>query len=75
LQHDGQGEIPELAAIAGLSSAIPDYADRVDSMLVVSPNSRNSFIFEFAKAAVHKNGPSLTGFTVKYDYTLGKGYR
>jgi hypothetical protein len=43
--------------------------------LVVSPNSRNSFIFEFAKAAVHINGPSLTGFTVKYDYTWGKSYR
>jgi hypothetical protein len=47
----------------------------VGSELVVSPNSRNSFTFEFAKAAVHKNGPSLTGFTVKYDYIWGNGYR
>ncbi|HEY6374814.1 MAG TPA: transporter [Edaphobacter sp.] len=47
----------------------------VGSELVVSPNSRNSFTFEFAKAAIHKNGPSLTGFAVKYDYTWGKGYR
>jgi hypothetical protein len=47
----------------------------VGSELVVSPNSRNSFTFEFAKAVVHKNGPSLTGFTVKYDYTWGKDYR
>jgi hypothetical protein len=47
----------------------------VGSELVVSPNSRNSFTFEIAKAAVHKNGPSLTGFIVKYDYTWGKGYR
>ena len=42
--------------------------------LVVSPNSRNSFTIEFAKAAVHTNGPSLTGFTVKYDYIWGKGF-
>ena len=45
------------------------------SELVVSPNSRNSFTFEFAKAAVHRNGPSLTGFAVRYDYTWGNGYR
>ena len=45
------------------------------SEFVVSPNSRNSFTFEFAKASVHKNGPSLTGFAVRYDYTWGKGYR
>jgi hypothetical protein len=47
----------------------------VGSELVVSPNSRNSFTFEFAKAVVHKNGPSLTGFAVKYDYIWGKNYR
>jgi hypothetical protein len=47
----------------------------IGSELVVSPNSQNSFIFEFAKAAVHKNGPSLAGFTVKYNYTWGKGYK
>ena len=43
----------------------------VGSELVLSPNSRDSFIFEFAKAAEHKNGPALTGLTVKYDYTWG----
>jgi hypothetical protein len=47
----------------------------VGSEFVVSPNSRNSFTFEFAKAAVHKNGPALTGFTMKYDYIWGKNYR
>jgi hypothetical protein len=47
----------------------------VGSELVVSPNSRNSFTFEFAKAAIHKNGPALTGFAMKYDYTWGKDYR
>ena len=40
-----------------------------------SLNSRNSLLFEFAKAMVHQNGPALVGFTVKYDYTWGKGYR
>ena len=47
----------------------------VGTEVVVSPNSQNSFTFEFAKAAVHKNGPSLTGFSVKYDYIWGKGYK
>jgi hypothetical protein len=47
----------------------------VGSELVVSPNSKNSFTFEYAKAAVHKNGPSLGGFSVRYDYIWGKGYR
>jgi hypothetical protein len=45
------------------------------SELIVSPNSRNSFTFEFAKALVHENGQSLGGFAVKYDYTWGNGYR
>jgi hypothetical protein len=40
------------------------------SEVVVSPNSRNSFTFEFAKAVVHKNGPFLGGFSVKYDFTF-----
>lgn len=38
-------------------------------------NLRNSLLFEFAKALVHRNGPALVGFSVKYDYTWGKGYR
>jgi Putative MetA-pathway of phenol degradation len=41
----------------------------------VSMNSRNSLLFEFAKALVHQNGPALVGFSVKYDYTWGKGYK
>jgi hypothetical protein len=41
----------------------------------VSPNSRNSLVFEFAKALVHQNGPAYTGFVVKYIYSWGKGYR
>jgi len=45
------------------------------SELSVTINSRNSLLFEFAKAIVHQNGPALTGFSVKYDYVWGKGYK
>ena len=39
----------------------------------VSLNPRNSLVFQFAKALVHQNGPSITGFAVKYNYSWGKG--
>ena len=42
--------------------------------LNVSLNARNSLVFGFDKALVHKNGPALTGFGVKYNFTWGKGY-
>jgi hypothetical protein len=61
--------------VSGVNQDNPQRNFIVGSEFVVSPNSRNSFIFEFAKATVHKNGPSLTGFTVKYDYIWGNGYR
>src|SRR5262245_22417634 len=41
----------------------------------ISFNERNTLIFEFAKAFVHNNGPSVVGFSVKYDYTWGKVHR
>jgi hypothetical protein len=41
----------------------------------ISFNPRNSLLFEFAKALVHNNGPALVGFSVRYDYVWGKGYR
>ena len=41
----------------------------------VSLNSRNSLVFEFGKALVHHNGPSISAFAVKYDYVWGKGYK
>ena len=41
----------------------------------ISLNSRNSLVFEFAKALVHDNGPALVGFSVRYDYTWRKVYR
>jgi hypothetical protein len=45
------------------------------SEVSVSLNSRNSVLIEVAKATVHQNGPSIAGFSVKYDYTWGRGYR
>jgi hypothetical protein len=41
----------------------------------VSLNSRNSLLFEFARALVHQNGPALDGFAIKYDFLWGKGYK
>jgi hypothetical protein len=35
-------------------------------------NSRNSLLFEFAKALVHENAPAIVGFAVKYDYAWSK---
>ena len=37
----------------------------------VSVNPRNALVFQFGKALVHQNGPSLTGFAVKYTYSWG----
>jgi len=45
------------------------------SEMNVALSPRNSLLVEFAKALVHQNGPALVGFSVKYDYTWGKGYR
>lgn len=41
----------------------------------LSLNARNSFVFQFAKALVHQNGPAVTGIAVKYTFTWGKDYR
>ena len=45
------------------------------SEMSISLNARNSLTFEFAEALVHRNGPALSGFSVKYDFTWGKDYR
>ena len=41
----------------------------------VSLNHRNSLVFVFDKAFVHRNGPASSGFSVRYDYSWGKGYQ
>jgi len=43
--------------------------------LILSLNERNSLSLIFAKALVHQNGPTVTGFSVKYDYSWGRGYK
>lgn len=43
------------------------------SELNISFNERNSVVFVFDKALVHQNGPALSGFAVKYNFTWGKG--
>jgi hypothetical protein len=45
------------------------------SQVNVSLNARNTLIFVFGRAMVHQNGPSIRGFTVRYDYTWGRGYK
>jgi len=47
----------------------------VGSELNMSIDSRHSLLFEFAKVVVHQNSPAVTGFSVKYDYTWGRGYK
>ena len=39
----------------------------------ISLNTRNSLVFAFDKALVHQNGPALSGFAVKYNFTWAKG--
>jgi hypothetical protein len=41
----------------------------VGSELNISLSPQNSLTFVFAKAIVHQNGPTTTGFSIKYDYT------
>jgi hypothetical protein len=45
------------------------------SEINLSINNRNSVLFVFEDALVHHNGPALIGFSVKYDYIWGKGYK
>jgi hypothetical protein len=41
----------------------------VGNELNISLSPQNSLTFVFAKAIVHQNGPTATGFSIKYDYT------
>ena len=45
------------------------------SEMNISLNERNSLVLEFGKALVHRNGPSVVGFSVKYDFTWGSAYK
>ena len=61
--------------INGTDQNNPQQNFTLGSEVNVSINSRNILIFEFANALVHQNGPAYTGFSVKYIYSWGKGYR
>ena len=41
----------------------------VGSELSISLSPQNSLMFVFAQAIVHQNGPTATGFSIKYEYT------
>jgi len=60
--------------VDGVSQDNPQQNFALGSEVNISVTHRNALVFEFAKAFVHKNGPSLTGFAVKYSYSWGKGY-
>ena len=62
-------------SVDGADQGNPQRNFILGSEMNVSMNSRNSLLFEFAKALVHENGPAVVGFAVKYDYTWGKGYK
>ena len=55
--------------VDGLSQNNPQQNFIVGSELNVSLSPQNSLTFVFAKAVVHQNGPTATGFSIKYDYT------
>jgi hypothetical protein len=41
----------------------------VGDALNISLSPQNSLTFVFSKTIVHRNGPTVTGFSIKYDYT------
>jgi hypothetical protein len=52
----------------GVSQNNPQQNFILGSELNIALNEQNSLKFEFAKTLVHINGPTATGFVVKYDY-------
>jgi hypothetical protein len=43
--------------------------------VIFSPNARHSITVVLEKAAVHKNSPSVSGVSLRYDYFWGRGYK
>jgi len=60
--------------VDGVNQDNPQQNFTLGAEVNVSLNQRNSLVFELAKAFVHKNGPALTGFAIKYSYSWGRGY-
>ena len=55
--------------VDGVSQNNPQQNFIMGSELNISLSPQNSLTFVFSKAIVHQNGPSATGFSIKYDYT------
>lgn len=64
-----------MTSVNGVDQDNPQRNFVLGSEINVNINARNSLLFEFGKALVHRNGPSLIGFALKYDYTWGRGYK
>ena len=62
-------------SVGGVDQDNPQRNFILGTELNVSLNRRNALILEFARALVHRNGPALTGFSVRYDYLWGRNYR
>jgi hypothetical protein len=62
-------------SVNGVDQNNPQRNFILGSEMNVTINARNSLLFQFAKMLVHRNGPALVGFAVKYDFTWGKGYK
>jgi Putative MetA-pathway of phenol degradation len=62
-------------AVNGVDQNNPQRNFILGTEMNISLNARNSLVLEFGKALVHRNGPSVVGFSVKYDYTWGSAYR
>jgi hypothetical protein len=61
--------------VNGVNQDNPQQNFILGSEVNLSLNSQNSLVFEFAKALAHQNGPTATGFAVKYLFSWGKDYR
>ena len=56
-------------SVDGVSQNNAQQSFIVGNELNISLSPQNSLTFVFAKAIVHQNGPTATGFSIKYDYT------
>lgn len=62
-------------SVSGVDQGNPQKNFLLGTEMSVSINTRNSLLLAFGKALVHQNGPALIGFSVKYDFTWGRGYK
>lgn len=71
VRYSGRG----VTFVNGISQNNPQQNFIVGSELNLSVNSRNSFVLTFGKALVYRNAPAALGFSIRYDYLWGKGYK